>query len=125
MGNMGEEGRQLAARLEIRLVVARAFGVGLVNGEAEAGTGHEVIEGAVFARGMMDTIGGDAAQTRLLGDRDQLVQQRGGIAAGGGVVPPRRRAQDRRRRGSGARPPAAAWRRPASRRRISVPRGRR
>ena len=63
----------------MRLVVARAFGVGLVHGEAEAGTGHEVIEGAVVARGMMHAIGRDAAQARLLGDLDQLVQQGGCI----------------------------------------------
>lgn len=63
----------------MRLVVAGALDVGLVHGKAEAGTGHEVVEGAVVAGAIADAVRRDAAQAHLLSDGNQLVQQGGGI----------------------------------------------
>src|SRR5260221_2316750 len=50
----------------------------LVHGDSEPRAGHEVVDGAVLAGGVVHTMGPQAAQARRLGDLDELGQQRGG-----------------------------------------------
>ena len=54
------------------LVVAWAFGVGLIDADTKTGTGHEVEKTTVFTQGMMYAIGGDAAQACFMRHLGQL-----------------------------------------------------